>query len=355
MINLGTVRPGSTIYIPFDTFAGSTGAPITLSGLATSDILVYKDGGTTERASASGFTLLDTDGIDFDGKTGIHGLSISLADNTTAGFWAAGSRYFVVIGDVTVDSQTVRFVAATFDIGYPDAIINTTIATLSSQTSFTLTAGPAEDDALNGCQVIIHDVASAVQLGLGTVSDYTGSTKTVTLAAGTTFTAAASDNIAILPRGDVTHVNGVAASGAGTVDANVVTIRGDTATGLQDVNTDYTADASIQANVTKWSSASVATPDTSGYPKVTIKSGTGTGEVSLSSGLAAISTTQTWDGVSTAKLYRALVAMLTGKVAVTDNGSTRTLSFKQQDGTTESFTVTVAEADGARSSTGSIS
>lgn len=286
MINLGTVRPGSTIYIPFDTFAGSTGAPITLTGLATSDILVYKDGGTTERASASGFTLLDTDGIDFDGKTGIHGLSISLADNTTAGFWAAGSRYFVVIGDVTVDSQTVRFVAATFDIGYPDAVINTTIATLASQTSFTLTAGPAEDDALNGCQVIIHDVASAVQLGVGTISDYTGSTKTVTLAAGTTFTAAASDNISILPRGDVTHVNGVAASGSGTVQ---------------------------------------------------------------------IDGTQTWDGVSTTKLYRALVAMLTGKVTVTDNGSTRTLSFKQQDGTTESFTVTVAEADGARSSTGSIS
>ena len=228
MINLGTVRPGSTIYIPFDTFAGSTGAPITLTGLATSDILVYKDGGTTERASASGFTLLDTDGIDFDAKTGIHGVSISLADNTTAGFWAAGSRYFVVIGDVTIDSQTVRFIAATFDIGYPDAVINTTIATLASQTSFTLTSGPAEDDALNGCQVVIHDVASAVQLGLGTVSDYTGATKTVTLAAGTTFTAAATDNISILPRGDVTHVNGVAASGSGTVSADVVSISGDT-------------------------------------------------------------------------------------------------------------------------------
>lgn len=39
------------------------------------------------------------------------------------------------------------------------------------------------------------------------------------------------------------------------------------------------------ANVTQWNSTAIATPDTAGYPKVTIKSGTGTGELSLSSGV----------------------------------------------------------------------
>lgn len=198
-LNLGTVRPGSTIYIPFDTFAGSTGASITMTGLVVGDIMIYKDGGVTQRASTAGFTLLDTDGIDFDALTGIHGFSINLADNTTAGFYTAGSSYFVVVSTITIDTQTVSFVAATFDIGYPDAIINTTIATLSTQTSFTLTNGPAEDDALNGDTVIIHDIASAVQHGKAVVLDYTGSTKTVTLVAGVTFTAAAGDNISIFP------------------------------------------------------------------------------------------------------------------------------------------------------------
>jgi hypothetical protein len=42
--------------------------------------------------------------------------------------------------------------------------------------------------------------------------------------------------------------------------------------------------ASAGVNVTKWSGTNVATPDTAGYPKVTVKSGTGTGEISLSSG-----------------------------------------------------------------------
>ncbi|MCC6685957.1 MAG: hypothetical protein IT205_03070 [Fimbriimonadaceae bacterium] len=198
MINLGTVRPCSTIYIPFESFATSTGAPITITGLATSDVLIYKDGGTTQRASAAGITLLDTDGIDFDSITGIHGFSIDLSDNTTADFYAAGSRYFVVVSTVTVDSQTMSFIAATFDIGYPSATLNTTIATLASQTSFTLAAGPAEDDALNGRWAVIHDAASAVQSTWVQISAYTGSTKTVTLAAAGTFTVAAKDNFSLM-------------------------------------------------------------------------------------------------------------------------------------------------------------
>lgn len=201
--DLGIVQPGTLLYIPFHTFdSNDPSASVTITGLATTDIEIYKDGSITQRASDAGYALLDTDGIDFDGTTGIHGISVDLADNTTAGFYAAGSQYWVVIGlttgAITVDGAGVNFVLCTFRIGYPAARLNTTIATLSSQTSFTLTAGPAEDDALNGHWCIIHDVASAVQCGHAIISDYTGSTKTVTLAAGTTFTAAATDNISIM-------------------------------------------------------------------------------------------------------------------------------------------------------------
>lgn len=198
MIHLGTVRPGRTIYIPFETFAGATGAPVTMTGFAVGDIKVYKDGSTTERASTSGYTLLDTDGTDFDTITGIHGFSIDLADNTTADFWQAGGRYFVVVSTVTVDSQTVSFVAAAFTIGYDAAVLNTFIATLASQTSFTLNVGPSEDSALVGHWVALHDAASAVQYSWAIVSAYTGSTKTVTLAAAPTFTIAAKDNISFM-------------------------------------------------------------------------------------------------------------------------------------------------------------
>jgi len=165
-----------------------------MTNFAVADILVYKDGSTTERASTTGFTAT----TDFDAKTGKHIAIITLSDNTTAGHFAAGSEYLVAIDAVTVDAVVTGGWIARFTIGYEGAILDTTIATLASQTSFTLTEGPAENDAIKGMWCIIHDVASAVQLGFAIVSAYTGSTKTVTLAAGTTFTVAATDNISVM-------------------------------------------------------------------------------------------------------------------------------------------------------------
>lgn len=197
MIDLGIVKPGTTLYVPFQTFdSNDPSASVTITGLATTDIEIYKDGSVTQRASDAGYSLLDTDGIDFDLTTGIHGVSIDLADNTTAGFYEAGSQYWVVIASITVDAATINFIPCKFTIGYPDAILNTTIATLSTQTSFTLEEGPADNDALNGCPVLVHDVASAVQIAIGFCSDYVGATKTVTLAADPgIFTMAAGDNV----------------------------------------------------------------------------------------------------------------------------------------------------------------
>lgn len=57
--------------------------------------------------------------------------------------------------------------------------------------------------------------------------------------------------------------------------------------------TGYSLAADQAVNVTKWNGSAVATPDTAGYPKVTIKSGTGTGELSLSSGAVLLQATQT--------------------------------------------------------------
>ena len=122
MLNLGTVPAGSTLYIPFATYGGTNGESITCSGLAVTDIEIYKNGSVTQRASDAGFTLLDTDGIDFDGLTGIHGFSIDLSDNTDAGFYAVGSWYWVVVSSITVDSQTVNFVAAVFRVGPAESV-----------------------------------------------------------------------------------------------------------------------------------------------------------------------------------------------------------------------------------------
>src|SRR4030065_1583119 len=88
------VPAGDVLPVLFTSYDGGTGASITLTGLAVTDIEIYKDGSVTQRASDAGYTLLDTDGIDFDGVPGIHGFSIDLSDNTDAGFYAVGGPYW---------------------------------------------------------------------------------------------------------------------------------------------------------------------------------------------------------------------------------------------------------------------
>lgn len=112
---LGDFPTGATIFIPFHTF-NSSGASVTISGLAVTDIEVYKGASMTQRASDAGYALVDTDGIDLDTITGIHGFTIDTSDNTDAGFYAAGNDYTVVVSAITVDSQTVNFIAARFSI-----------------------------------------------------------------------------------------------------------------------------------------------------------------------------------------------------------------------------------------------
>jgi hypothetical protein len=110
------VFAGDVLPIYFSTYAGATGASVTLTGLAVTDIEIYKDASMTQRASDAGYTLIDTDGIDVDGITGIHGFTIDTGDNTDASFYTVGAWFTVVVSAVTVDSQTVNFIAAQFRI-----------------------------------------------------------------------------------------------------------------------------------------------------------------------------------------------------------------------------------------------
>lgn len=115
-MNLYIVPAGDTLPLLFDTFGGNDGASITISGLALGDIKIYKNGSTTQRSSTAGYSLLDTDGIDFNGITGIHGISIDLSDDTDSGFYAVGSWFTVVINAVIINSQTINFIAGHFRI-----------------------------------------------------------------------------------------------------------------------------------------------------------------------------------------------------------------------------------------------
>lgn len=230
---------GDTLPILFNTF-GASNESITLTGLAVTDIEIYKDGSVTQRSSDAGYTLLDTDGIDFDGLTGIHGFSIDLSDNTDAGFYAVGSWYHVVVSAVTVNGQTVSFVAAAFRI------------------------------------------VSATR-GL----------------AGTALPDAAADAAGGLPISD-----------AGGLDLDAIKAKTDSLT--------FTVAGKADANITHWSGTANPTPDAAGYPKVTIKTGTGAGEASITAGVIDANTTQiSGDATAADNLEAALDG--TGGVTISAN------------------------------------
>jgi len=136
----------------------------------------------------------------------------------------------------------------------------------------------------------------------------------------------------------------------------------------------YPAEATdIPANVTAWNGSAVASPATAGYPAVTIKSGTGTGEVSLSGGktllqdgavtaaviatgaidadaLAADAVDEIWDealegSLTGRQIVRIMLAALGGK---SSGGGTSTIKFRDQADTKDRISATV---DGSRNRT----
>lgn len=102
----------TAVCMPFDTFAASTGAPTATTNFANTDIVIFKDGGTTQRTSANGIVVSTS----FDSNTGLQMVTIDLSDNTDAGFYAAGHEFQVAVADITADGQTLRFWLGCFSI-----------------------------------------------------------------------------------------------------------------------------------------------------------------------------------------------------------------------------------------------
>lgn len=113
--NLGDYLAGSTVYIFWNTFNYAM-EPVTQTGLAVTDIEIYKNASMTQRSSDAGYTLIDTDGVDIDGATGCHGISVDLSDDTDSGFFARGNDYMVMVNAITVDGISIQFYAAIFSI-----------------------------------------------------------------------------------------------------------------------------------------------------------------------------------------------------------------------------------------------
>lgn len=220
------VPAGDVLPIFFDTFAGSTGASITMSGLAVTDIEVYKDGSVTQRASDAGYTLLDTDGIDFDGLTGIHGFSIDTGDNTDAGFYTVGAWFTVVVSAVTVDTQTVSFVAAQFRLMPAEGVAGKPKVDVDAfgGTAGTFSAGRPEVNTthLAGTSQTARDIGASVLISSGTGTGQLSVTSGVISANVTQFGGSNGTFASGRPEVNATHFAGTAYATALAAEVDAV-------------------------------------------------------------------------------------------------------------------------------------
>ena len=233
---VGDYTAGDTVMIYFNTFdSNDPAASVTMTNFVNTDVHIHKNDDLTQRNNAAGITV----DVDVDGIAGCHLIKIDTSDNTVVDFFVPGADYGVRIEGVTVDAGTLNPFVGHFSLEnrhVAGRLVATTIATLASQTSFTLTAGSADNDAYNGCTVVVTDIASAVQKCVGIISDYVGATKTVTLAADPgIFTMAASDRIHIFATSALSNVYSVGntAQTANDNGADINAILTDTGTTLQ--------------------------------------------------------------------------------------------------------------------------
>lgn len=330
-LHLGYIPASTTLYIPFHTF-DSNGASITITGLAVTDVELYKNGSVTQRSSDAGYALLDTDGIDFDGITGIHGISIDLADNTDAGFYSAGAFYWVVISAITVDTRTVNFVLATFYIG-PVAANATQI--LGTAISTPATAGvmdvnvkninnvaAATPGAAGGVFIAGTNAATSVTTALtanitgnlsGSVGSVTGAVGSVTGAVGSV-----TGNVGGNVTGSVGSVVGAVGSVTGAVGSVTGNVGGNVVGSVASVTAIVTANATQLAGQTITAAAGVTFPTSVASP-TNITAGTITTVTNLTNSPTAGDLTATMKTSVQTAATAALAAFFTTSVQlVTD-------------------------------------
>ncbi|KKM45259.1 hypothetical protein LCGC14_1560990 [marine sediment metagenome] len=211
---VGDFDVGAVIMIWFNTFdSNDPSVSVTMTNFINTDVHIHKDDSLTQRNNAAGITV----DVDVDAIAGSHFIKVDSADNTVADFFEAGHDYAVRVEGVTVDAGTLNAVVGTFSIAnrrVAGQMCVSSIATLASQTSFTLTAGEASanNDAYNGCTIIVTDQVTKIQKAIGHISDYVGTSRTITLHAAplqTAFTMAVGDSVEIIATSVFTNVNTV--------------------------------------------------------------------------------------------------------------------------------------------------
>lgn len=211
---VGDFQPGSNVFIWFNSFTSDDpAASVTMTNFVDTDVHIYKDDSLTQRQNTAGVAI----DVDVDTFAGVHKITIDTADNTVNDFYEAGHDYAVIIEGTTIDGGTVNACVGTFSIAnrrVAGQMCSSSIESYTDTTHFTLTTGEAsaDNDAYNGCTIIVTDQVTKIQKAVGHISDYTGATRAIVLHAAplqTGYTMAVGDSVEIFATAAMANVNTV--------------------------------------------------------------------------------------------------------------------------------------------------
>lgn len=289
---------------------------------------------------------------------------------------AAGGLPISDAGGLDLDARLDAAVSSRATVSTVQAglgIHETTIATLTSQTVFTLTAGSADNNAYRGFGVYVRDSATSTQIELGVVSSYVGSSLEVTLESDPgIYVKAIGDTVILMPGkltdvvdANLTQIGGVAQSATDLKDFadagydpstnkvqgvvlvdTVTTLTGHTAqTGDSFARLGAPAGASVSADVAAVKGDTAATLADTGTDGVVVAAASKTGYQLSATGVDDI-LDEVYEGTTTLRQFLRLAASaLWGKLS---GGATTTIAIRDEADTKDRITATV-DADGNRS------
>ncbi|MER9937418.1 hypothetical protein [Mesorhizobium sp. M0088] len=209
----------TTVSIMFTTHAASGAAVAPSTGFEAADVILYKNGSATQKATTNGITMTSP----FDSVTGLHCLVIDTSvDTGDVGFWTAGAHYTAVLSpDETVDSLAVVKVIATFSLALAPVF-----ARLGAPAGASVSADVAAVKAVLPAALVSGRIDASVGAMAAAVL-----TATAIAADAITDAKVASDVTIASVAGAVGSVTGAVGSVTGNVGGNVTGSVGSVATG----------------------------------------------------------------------------------------------------------------------------
>ena len=221
VVNVDTVDTCTTNTDMRGTDGANTTTPPSVSAIrteidsnSTQLAAILEDTGTTLPTQ---ITLAQND---LDILTGTDGVTLATSQPNYAPLDATGVRTAIGMASANMDTQLSNIQTGVDAISVsasPTLLQSATIATLASQTSFTLSAGSTDNDAYNNAIAIIVDQSTSTQKTVVNISDYIGSTRTITLSETPKFTIATGDTVYVVATSKTTLTDDVVNSLTGTL------------------------------------------------------------------------------------------------------------------------------------------